>query len=77
MDFRNKTPAQLCGMAKNPGTIAGTVLNHLTQDRLILWAVASGRVPGTATPKPVAPPGSISSWRSQVQAWVDAGMPCG
>lgn len=74
MDLRNKTPAQLCAMAQNPAS-AGTVLNHLTQDRLILWAVGDGRVPGNGV-RTLAPPGSIATWQSRVQAWVDAGMPC-
>jgi hypothetical protein len=75
MDFRNKTDADLCAMAKNPGTVAGSVLNHLSQDKLVLWAVGDGRVPGGTT-LATAPPNSISTWQTRVQNWVNAGMPC-
>jgi len=77
-DFRNRTDLQLCLMAQfgggnEPGLAA--VLNHLTEDKLILWAVGDGRVPGGGT-RPLAPPGNIDTWRAQVTAWVNAGLPC-
>jgi hypothetical protein len=77
MDLRNLTDAQLCLKAQDPG-IAGTALNHLTQDRLILWAIGGGSLPAGATMSPVttAPPQSISTWTTRVQAWITAGMPC-
>jgi len=74
MDFRNKTDAQLCEMAKNPGSIAGSVLNHLSQDKLVLWAAGDGRVPGKTLA--TAPPNSIAVWQQQIQKWIDFGMPC-
>ena len=74
MDFRNKTDPDLCNMAKNAGSVAGTVLNHLTQDKLVLWAVGDGRVPGKTLT--TAPPNSISAWQERIQKWVDFGMPC-
>jgi hypothetical protein len=73
-DLRNKTNTQLCDMAKDPGSLAGTVLNHLTEDKLILWAVGKGTLPGVQ--RVTARPNSIQTWRSIVQAWVNAGMPC-
>jgi len=74
-DLRNLTAAQLCARATNAGTVAGSVLNHLTQDKLILWAVGDGRVPN-ATTKSTAPPNSITTWQTRVQNWISAGMPC-
>jgi hypothetical protein len=74
MDLRNLTDAQLCQRATNPGSVAGSVLNHLTQDKLILWAIADGRLPNSIT-KPTAPPNSISTWQARVQSWINAGMP--
>jgi hypothetical protein len=52
------------------------VLDYMTQDKLILWAVGDGRVPNGQI-RAAAPPGSIATWQSTVQAWVNAGMPCG
>jgi hypothetical protein len=48
----------------------------MTQDKLILWAVGDGRVPNGQI-RAAAPPGNIATWQSTVQAWVNAGMPCG
>lgn len=76
MDFRNRTDAQLCSMAQNPGSVAGSVLNHLTQDKLILWAVGDGRRPQNSTPYPTAPPNNITTWQNLIQTWVNAGTPC-
>lgn len=73
-DLRNKTDAQLCQMARDRGTVAPSTLAHLTQDRLILWAVGDGRVPNKTLP--TAPPNSIATWRDRVQSWINAGMPC-
>jgi hypothetical protein len=75
MDLRNLTDAQLCQRARDPGTAAGSVLNHLTQDKLILWAIADGRLPNSIV-RPTAPPNSISTWQTRVQNWINAGMPC-
>lgn len=73
MDFRNKSNQQLCSMAKQ--NVGGhTPQQHMTQDKLILWAVGDGRVPGKTLP--TAPPNTIPSWQSLVNQWVDAGMPC-
>ncbi len=75
-DFRNRTNDQLCQMARNPAVPDNTPpLQHLTEDKLILWAVGDGRVPD-GTRRFTAPPNSIPTWRSIVQAWVNAGMPC-
>ncbi len=75
MDFRNRTDAQLCTMAQTFGG-AGSVLNHLTQDKLILWAIGDGRRPSNSTPYPTAPPNNITTWQGLVQSWVNAGTPC-
>ncbi|MBA5865971.1 MAG: hypothetical protein GDA67_04645 [Nitrospira sp. CR1.3] len=72
MDFRNRTNAQLCSMAQqNAGGASG--FQHLTQDKLILWAVnpnASGNVqlPGAAA-RPAAPPANIEAWQNAVYSW--------
>jgi len=75
MDFRNLTPGQLCAKAKSVGG-AAEVATHLKEDKLVLWSVGDGRRPNNATPLPLAPPGSIASWRTLVDAWVNAGMAC-
>lgn len=82
MDFRNKTDAQLCLMAQlaGNGTVA-SIRTHLTEDKLILWAVGDGRRPAASNgsalpPLPFAPPGSIAAWRTAVNNWIDSGMPC-
>lgn len=73
MDFRNKSDQVLCNMAKQH--VSGhSPLQHMTQDKLILWAVGDGRVPGKTLP--TAPPNNIASWQSLITQWVDAGMPC-
>jgi hypothetical protein len=81
MDFRNKSDMHLCLAANLPGSKARDVREHLTQDKLILWAVGDGRRPadasGSALPAlPVAPPMSIAQWRTLVQQWLDGGMRC-
>lgn len=78
LDFRNRTLMQHCLAAQfGAGSSVGdaAVLSHLTEDKLILWAIGDGRVPGGGT-RPLAPPGNIDTWRTQITAWVNAGMPC-
>ncbi|HUF35013.1 MAG TPA: hypothetical protein VMN37_03635 [Gemmatimonadales bacterium] len=75
MDLRNKTDYQLCLAAQNPGSAAPDALQHLTQDKLILWAVGSGKVPGNKI-LTTAPPNRIDTFRDRVSAWVAAGKPC-
>jgi hypothetical protein len=76
MDLRNKSDPQLCDMARNPGSKASTPLEHLTQDKLILWAVENPRVPPDGRTLENAPPRSVVSWRAAVQRWDSAGRPC-
>ena len=47
----------------------------MSEDKLVLWAVGDGRVPFGGT-YPTAPPNDIEQWRSLVQEWVSAGLPC-
>lgn len=75
MDFRNRTDQQLCDMAKSVGT-STAVATHLKEDKLVLWAVGDGRRPSNTTPVALAPPGSITAWRTLVDTWVNAGMAC-
>ena len=75
MDFRNRTDLQLCEQVKTLGN-ADTVRQHLKEDKLVLWAVGDGRRPSNTTPLALAPPGSISGWRTLVDNWVNAGMAC-
>lgn len=73
MDFRGKSDAQLCQMAKAFPS-AGAAFQHLNQDKLILWAVGDGRTPGG--PQPIAPPGSILNWQRLIYSWHTARQPC-
>ena len=75
MDFRNRTDQQICEDIKTrlPGT---QLASHLKEDKLVLWAVGDGRRPSNSTPLALAPPGSISAWRTLVDTWVNAGMAC-
>jgi len=77
MDLRGLSDAQLCEQrAKNAGSV-GTVLQHLTQDKLILWAFEHPQVPRTPVGElEKAPPSNITTWQTRVQNWVNAGMPC-
>lgn len=73
LDFDGRSNSQLCDMARQP--ISGhSPLEHMTEDRLILWAVGVGRVPGGVLP--TAPPNDIEAWRSLVELWVEGGMQC-
>ncbi len=87
MDFRNKNILELCSLAKRGAggaTSSNAVREHLTQDKLILWAVGDGRRPSNSTPYPTAPPETnphntnqeIQAWQQVVNRWVDYGMPC-
>ena len=81
MDFRNRTPAQLCSMAQQSATdpITGQPVSgfqHLTQDKLILWAVnpnPQGNVQLPSIPagqtRPPAPPANIAAWQNEVYVW--------
>lgn len=73
-DFRGKTDAELCALASQP--VSGhPPLEHMSEDKLVLWAVGDGRVPFGGT-YPTAPPNDIEQWRALVQQWVAAGLPC-
>jgi hypothetical protein len=74
-DFRNKTDADLCVLAKRAVATAQNAQEHLSEDKLILWAVGDGRVPG-GTRKLTAPPHSIQGWQLIVEMWARADMPC-
>lgn len=74
MDFRNRSITQLCQMAKSLGS-SKAAYNHLTKDKLILWAVVDGRVPNGST-LPLAAPGSLEEWRHAVALWLESGMSC-
>ena len=75
MDFRGLDEATLCSMASQP--VSGhSPLEHMTEDRLVLWAVGDGRVPFGNPVLPTAPPNDIEAWRALVTEWVGAGMPC-
>jgi len=75
MDFRNKTDAQLCAMAKNAGSHFSVAKDHLREDKLVLWAVGDGRLPFNHSAT-TAPPHNASTWRTYIQQWADAGYPC-
>lgn len=74
LDFRDKTDAELCDMASQP--VSGhSPLEHMSEDKLVLWAVGDGRLPFGDT-LPTAPPNDIEQWRGLIQQWVAAGLPC-
>lgn len=74
-DFRDNSDTELCGMASQP--VSGhSPLEHMSEDRLVLWAVGDGRVPFGNPDLPTAPPHDIEQWRGLIQQWVSAGMPC-
>jgi len=79
MDFRrsaNENAGQhiqrLCSMAQQTAS-AGSGYQHLTQDKLILWAVnpnQNGNVQLPGGPgRPAAPPGNITAWQNEVYVW--------
>lgn len=73
-DFRDLDAATLCTMASQP--VSGhTPLEHMTEDKLVLWAVGDGRLP-FGNNVPTAPPNDIQAWRDLITDWVNAGMPC-
>jgi hypothetical protein len=81
MDWTGMTPQQTCELIKqaNQGAFAdpADMTDHLTQDRLILWAVTRGRVPPAATPQARdRVPGGRQEWLTQVDAWIKGGMQC-
>jgi hypothetical protein len=75
MDFRFKTDQQLCAQTNSVGDSAA-VLRHLHEDKLILWAVSDGRKPSSTTPLTLAPPGTLSGWRTLVVNWINGGRLC-
>lgn len=80
MDFRNKTDAQLCQMARDPGTLAENIEDHLLGDPLILWAVAGGEYPQGAGNADRAFGSSreaaLEQWDAAVRLWVEGGASC-
>lgn len=74
-DFRNKTNDELCQLARAFATPATSAREHLSEDKLILWAVGDGGVPD-GTKRPTASPHSIQGWRLIVFMWDQAGRQC-
>jgi hypothetical protein len=74
-DLRDRSDAVLCQMARNPGSLASDVADHLKGDVLILWAVLGGLRPLDA---PNATPAfsSLQAWNDAVDDWVEADTPC-
>jgi hypothetical protein len=76
-DFRNLSDAQLCQKARNFGSIANSVPDHLKGDVLILWAVLGGQRPnGTPAEKALGPTSDLGDWNDAVDEWVSAERPC-
>jgi len=80
MDLRGKSYAQLCEMARNPGSLAENIEDHLLGDPLILWAVNGGVLPQGAGNTDRAFGSSqataMSEWETAVRAWVAGGASC-
>jgi len=58
-----------------------TALAHLTQDKLVLWAIADGRIPDAINQppnrrRPTAPPHDLQTWLNAVNAWAATGFAC-
>lgn len=73
MDLRGRSDAELCEIARNPGSLAENIADHLLGDPLILWAVEGGPLPGGAGNTDVA---FGPDWETAVVAWIEAGAPC-
>jgi hypothetical protein len=81
IEFRNRSPQQLCQMAKTGTTSHPQWQQHLKEDPLILWAIATARVPapGSGTASQTlqrAFNGSTQQWINLINQWSDAGAPC-
>jgi hypothetical protein len=81
MDWTGMAPQQTCELIKqtNQGEFADPVnmTNHLTQDRLIMWAITRARVPPAASPQARdRVPEGRQEWLAQVEAWIKGGMQC-
>jgi hypothetical protein len=73
MDLRGKNDFELCFMAKNPGTLAESIEDHLLGDPLILWAINGGQLPQGAGATDDAFPGD---WQQKVLNWIEGGASC-
>lgn len=73
MDLRGKNDFELCFMAKNPGSLAESIEDHLLGDPLILWAINGGQLPQGAGPTNDAFAGD---WQQAVSNWVEGGASC-
>lgn len=74
-DLRNLSVSELCERATEVPGSATSAHNHLTEDRLILWAFKPER-PFDGTFFEAAPPFSVEAWRDVVDLWRDLGQPC-
>ncbi|WP_460239727.1 hypothetical protein [Aurantivibrio plasticivorans] len=66
--FAGKSAPQLCAMGKT-GAGGHDAEEHLTEDRLILWAIYNGAWNGSGMT-------AVNAWKDTVHTWADAGMPC-
>ncbi len=73
MVFINLSPAELCRVLKDParngGKTAGQLLEHVAEDKLVLWGWDPG---GQRTPVPVPHAQFVGAFKS----WVAGGMAC-
>ena len=73
MVFEGETPAEICGVLKDPAQNGGKdleqLVHHMTADSLVLW----GWDPG---PGRTLPPLSQPEFARVVHEWADAGAPC-
>lgn len=80
MDLRGKSDLQLCQMARNPGTLAEDIQDHLLGDPLILWAVEGGPLPQMAGNTDNAfgtnREAARNEWERAVINWVEGGASC-
>jgi hypothetical protein len=68
--FAGASPDELCSFGKT-GAGGHTAEEHLTEDRLILWAIYNGAWTGHGSGL-----NAVTEWKAAVHDWASAGMPC-
>lgn len=72
--------AALNARFKSPELLARDLEKHLFEDARVLWAIAgataqSGNLPEEKKEKELVQ-GGLEEWKTQVKAWIEAGLPC-
>jgi len=75
IDWRNRTPEDICHTVKEHLPTARAMRRHFFEDARIAWAVHSGKRPGVGYLE-IAPPYDFGAFQDLMNAWIDAGAPC-